>query len=75
MKLAVDMTSGAWLAVERYAKQRIADLTADCVSLTASAADRDRAAYRIAELQELLTAPRRTLAITQDSVDTVRDSY
>ena len=60
MTLAVDTTSYQWTLVREYAKQRIAQLTAVCVSVESTDRMRLEAAVRIDELQDLLSAPSRT---------------
>jgi hypothetical protein len=60
LTLAVDTTSYPWILVREYVKERIVELTAVCVSVESTDRMRLEAAIRIAELQDLLSAPTRT---------------
>lgn len=72
--LVIDMTSPQWNAIEAYCRARIEALKDQAVSPTASAADREQAAYRCAELQDLLKAPRRTVELSRTR-ETTRSTY
>ena len=67
-QLPVDTTAGAWRQVADYARDRMVELTAQCVSTESSDKQRAEAAYRIAELAELLQAPSRVKAQTEHRV-------
>lgn len=49
--------SGVWRGVEDYAQERIADMTAVCISLASTDAEVRAAQARIEELQRLLSVP------------------
>lgn len=49
--------TGVWRGIEDYTKERIADLTAVCISLASTDADVRAAQARIEELQRLLSVP------------------
>ncbi len=74
-QLAIDTTSGAWRAVREYAEARIAALTDRCVAVAAADDQRRAAAERIDELRELLSAPTRTRAMTEQRASAREGAY
>ena len=69
--LAIENDSPAWVKVREYCGGRITELTARCVALAATDAERRDAAARIDELRLLLDAPgaaHRTLAARTETV-------
>ena len=74
MKLGVDMNSGEWARVVEYVNARIEELTGICTSSMATHEQREQAAFRIAELRELVNAPRRTRELA-GSAEPARSIY
>lgn len=73
--LEIDPHSSVWLAVRAYAQARIEQLKTDAISATATDDQRREAAYRAAELIELIAAPRRAVELARDRVTEVRSTY
>jgi hypothetical protein len=73
--LPVDRTSNAWRLVVRYASERIAELTEECVSLTTSDEQRRVCAARIDELRSLIQAPEQTKRATEMRETEPRGTY
>ena len=59
--LPVNIRSIEWQSVLHYVRLRREELYSDAVNLRASRESRDEACARLAELDELLSAPNRTL--------------
>lgn len=73
--LTIDAGSNAWRAVQVYAVQRMSELTEQCVSITATDDQRREAAYRIAELRELMDAPNEAQKVGRMKTDEARGTY
>lgn len=63
--LPVNIRSVEWAAVVEYAGRRREELLVDAVNLRSERERRDEACARLAELEELLAAPHRTLTEAQ----------
>lgn len=55
--LPVDTTTTAWRQVREYAQERRAELAVECCAIGTLASRREELAARIAELDELVSAP------------------
>lgn len=71
----INPATAVWHGVEAYARSRIADMTAVCVSASASDAEIRAAQARIDELNRLLSVPSMLTATASHHATTQRNGY
>lgn len=72
--LTVDVNSGEWLLVKKWAELRIAEQAEICTNPAAPEGERLMAAVRCDELKTLLAAPAQALRLSQQREET-RSTY